>query len=108
MGRDLPAFKKLAKQRVYNVRPVIEIEACGFRVIGGLLESFLAAVHDKAANGDKMSPRSRTIVGLMPEGCCKQGMDFHERLHAVTDSVSGMTDSYALTMYQRLYGISLP
>lgn len=102
------AFKTLAQQKVYGVRSVIEIEACGFRVIGGLLESFLDAVHDAISNGDEMSPRGRTIVSLMPEGCWNPRMDYRERLHAVTDSVSGMTDSYALTMYQRLYGISLP
>ncbi|MEQ1592590.1 MAG: deoxyguanosinetriphosphate triphosphohydrolase [Thiobacillaceae bacterium] len=108
LAAGFKAFKTLAQQRVYGVRPVIEIEACGFRVIGGLLESFLDAVYDAASNGDKMSPRSQTIAGLMPEGCWNHGMDYRERLHAVTDSVSGMTDSYALTMYQRLYGISLP
>lgn len=108
LAAGFKAFKTLAQQKVYGVRPVIEIEACGFRVIGGLLESFLDAVHDAASNGDKMSPRSKTIAGLMPEGCWNHGMNFRERLHAVTDSVSGMTDSYALTMYQRLYGISLP
>lgn len=101
-------FKTLAKKRVYSVRPVVEIEACGFRVIGGLLECFLDAVDDAASKGGKMSPRSRTVVGLMPEGCWGEGMDFAKRISAVTDTVSGMTDSYALTMYQRLFGISLP
>lgn len=108
LAAGFKAFKTLAQQKVYGVKPVIEIEACGFRVIGGLLESFLDAVHDAASNGDKMSPRSQTIAGLMPEGCWNHGMDYQEMLHAVTDNVSGMTDSYALTMYQRLYGISLP
>jgi dGTPase len=108
LAAGFKAFKTLAKEKVYSVRPVIEIEACGFRVIGGLLESFLDAVDDAASNGGKMSPRSRTIAGLMPENCWNHGMDFQQRLHAVTDNVSGMTDSYALTMYQRLYGISLP
>lgn len=108
LAAGFKGFKTLAQQKVYGVRSVIEIEACGFRVIGGLLESFLDAVHDAASNGGKMSPRSRTIASLMPEGCWNHGMNYRERLHAVTDSVSGMTDSYALTMYQRLFGISLP
>lgn len=108
LAAEFEAFKKLARNRVYNVRPVIEIEACGFTVIGGLLEAFLDAADDYASNGREMSARSRTIIALMPEGCCQPGMGYEERLYAVTDAVSGMTDSYALTMYQRLYGISLP
>lgn len=102
------AFKTLAKQKVYNVRPVIEVEACGFTVIGGLLEAFMAAVDDAASRGEKMSPRSKTVLALLPDACQVDGMGVVERLHAVTDAVSGMTDTYALTMYQRLHGISLP
>ena len=108
LASGFKAFKTLAKKKVYNVRPVVEIEACGFRVIGGLLECFLDAVDDAASKGEAMTSRSRTVIGLMPEGSWKVGMDFAERIAAVTDTVSGMTDSYALTMYQRLYGISLP
>lgn len=108
LASEFKAFKTLARQRVYNVRPVIEVEACGFTVIGGLLEAFLEAVDEAASKGNKMSPRSGTILSLMPEVCKEDGMTIAERLLAVTDTVSGMTDTYALTMYQRLYGISLP
>lgn len=106
---EFSAFKVLAREKVYSARAVVEVEACGFKVLGGLLEAFLAAVDDFASNGKEgASARSKTMLRLLPEGSDKEGLDFYERALVVTDAVSGMTDSFALTMYQRIHGITLP
>jgi dGTPase len=34
--------------------------------------------------------------------------DLYRRVLAITDFVSGMTDSYAVTLFKKLTGISLP
>lgn len=102
-------FKELAREKVYSARAVLEVEACGFKVLGGLLEAFLSAVDDYASKGAAgASARSKTMLRLLPEGSVRDGLDFYERALVVTDAVSGMTDSFALTMYQRIHGISLP
>lgn len=100
-------FKYLARKKVYSAAPVVEIEACGFKVIGGLLDVFLSAIDDYASHGRECSSMSTTILKLMPEPP-NEGMDFYSRVLAVTDFVSGMADSYALRTYQRIHGISLP
>ncbi|MBL8484875.1 MAG: deoxyguanosinetriphosphate triphosphohydrolase [Rhodocyclaceae bacterium] len=107
LAEQYRAFKALAKRKVYCVKPVVEIEACGFRVLAGLLECFLDAVDDAASKGNAMSARSRSVTSLLPYGSWREGMSTVERLHAATDTVSGMTDSFALATYQRLYGIRL-
>jgi len=106
---EFSAFKERAREKVYSARAVVEVEACGFKVLGGLLEAFLSAVDDYTSNGKaKASARSKTMLRLLPEGSVREDLDFYERALVVTDAVSGMTDSFALTMYQRIHGISLP
>lgn len=106
---EFRAFKDLAREKVYSARAVVEVEACGYKVLGGLLDAFLAAVDDYASGGGKnASPKSKTMLRLLPEGSVREDLDFYERALVATDAVSGMTDSFALTMYQRIHGISLP
>ncbi len=106
---EFRAFKDLAKEKVYSDRAVVEVEACGFKVLGGLLDAFLSAVDEYASKGrDRVSAKSATMLKLLPEGAVKDGLDFYERALVATDAVSGMTDSFAITMYQRIHGISLP
>jgi dGTPase len=101
-------FKEMAKRRVYTARSVLEIEACGFEVIGGLLSAFTDAIQVKATGNSVGKIRSRTILGLLPEGTSIRGLTSYQRVQVVTDFVSGMTDSYAVELYQRIRGIALP
>lgn len=106
---EFQELKNVAKKQVYCSRPVVEIEACGFEVVSGLLSAFSGAVEDKARNHGRPSPRARALLSLLPGG----SDDFHnlsayERTVRVTDFVAGMTDSYAVELYQRIRGISLP
>ena len=32
----------------------------------------------------------------------------YEKMHLIVDFISGMTDSYAVSLYKKLLGISLP
>lgn len=109
LSRELKAFKDLAKQKVYCARPVLEIEACGFEVIAGLLSSFVAAINATANKHGNGLARARPLLGLMP----KTKVDLtrlapYGRTLLATDFVSGMTDSFAVELYQRIRGISLP
>lgn len=109
LSREFKAFKDLAKQKVYIARPVVEIEACGFEVIGGLLDSFVRAIDVKAKGVEKGQARARTLLNLMPKTSVDLGTARpFERTLLTTDYVSGMTDSFAVDLYQRIQGISLP
>lgn len=109
LSKELKAFKDTAMQKVYTARPVLEIEACGFEVIAGLLQSFVGAIDAKAKNHGRGKVRTRTLLGLMPKTNVDLGqLAAYERTLLATDFVSGMTDTFAVELYQRIRGISLP
>ncbi|MBK7983639.1 MAG: deoxyguanosinetriphosphate triphosphohydrolase [Candidatus Competibacteraceae bacterium] len=106
------ALKDCGENQVYVSKPVIEVEAAGFEVLGGLLEAFVTTVNDIAAKGPNASPKSRMLIYLIPEQFAGPGRqpaaDLYRRVLAITDFVSGMTDSYAVALFKKLTGISLP
>ena len=106
------ALKDCGENQVYVSKPVIEVEAAGFEVLGGLLEAFVTTVNDIAAKGPNASPKSRMLIYLIPEqfaGPSRQPVtDLYRRVLAITDFVSGMTDSYAVALFKKLTGMSLP
>lgn len=63
-------------------------------------------------HGPQASSRSRMLIYLIPEPFTGPGRrpsdDPYRRVLAITDFVSGMTDSYAVALFKKLTGISLP
>ena len=106
------ALKECGETQVYVSKPVVEVEAAGFEVLGGLLEAFITTVNDLAAHGSAASPKSRMLIHLIPESFVGSSRipnpELYRRVLAITDFVSGMTDSYAVTLFKKLTGISLP
>jgi dGTPase len=102
-------FKKVGRAKVYNSRPVVEVEACGFEVIGGLLSAFVGAMDDMATRKASATVRSKTLLRLtsFDPDILAASAPYERAVHA-TDYISGMTDSYAVTLYQRIRGIELP
>jgi dGTPase len=103
---------EVAHERIYVAPEVIEIETAGFQVISELLERFISIIDDIAEHGDAASPRSKMMIRLIPEQFIGPGHmpveDDYLRLIRLTDFVSGMTDSYAVSLYKKVTGISLP
>ncbi len=102
----------VARERIYCAQEVVEIQAAGFQVIGDLLERFIQALDDLAERGGGAPPQSRMLARLIPRQF--KGLDGepspepYHRLLQLTDFVSGMTDSYAVSLYKKITGISLP
>lgn len=102
----LDEIKNVSIEKIYKNRPVLEIEAAGFEVLGGLLHVFLPAVFSPN------SPRHRKLLDLIPNqylGRNRSASDTdYEKILNVTDFISGMTDQMAITLYRKIKGISLP
>lgn len=102
----------MARQRIYCAPEVVSIQAAGFQVLSDLLERFSQVIDDVAEAGDHASARSRMIIRLVPEQFIGHNRvpspDPYIRLLLLTDFVSGMTDSYAVSLYKKVTGISLP
>jgi dGTPase len=105
---EFRAFTALERRKVYTARPVVEVLACGAEVISGLLETFVEALEVEAGQRRGGAWRARTLRRLMPGALVPaQELNAYARLLQATDFVSGMTDSFALALFQRIRGISL-
>jgi dGTPase len=102
---------RLSRERIYNTPRGVEIEAAGFEVLGGLLDVFVSALNE-LGSGQKPAPRAKKILQLVPPESLGPNRtpdsDAYHRLLKMLDFVSGMTDRYAVTLYKKVRGISLP
>jgi dGTPase len=101
---QLEEIKMLSRKKVYASPNVLQIEAAGFEVLGGLLEKVVPAL---VGNYKNKTSAEKKILQLIPPQFTK-GQSRYGQLLGATDFVSGMTDSYAVTLYRRLRGIELP
>jgi dGTPase len=103
-NNEFKAIKTLSREKVYAAPNVLYIEAAGFEVLGGLLDKVVPAL---VGIGCSISSTEKKILEIIPEQF-RKGKTHYERLLSATDFVSGMTDSFAVTLYRRLRGIELP
>jgi dGTPase len=109
---EMEQLIEVAREKIYCTPQVVEVEAAGFQVIGELLENLIQVLDDIAEHGANATPKSLMTQYLVPEQFIGTGRtpsdDFYLRLLGLTDFVAGMTDSYAVSLYKKLTGISLP
>jgi dGTPase len=89
-------------KEIYNHRTVVEIEIAGYKILGTLLEEFTGAILNPA------NPLSQKILMLIPAQYEPQTGSTYHRIQSAVDFISGMTDVYALDLYRKIKGISLP
>ena len=93
---------KTAWSRIYCAREVVDIELAGNRIVSFLMD----VLTDAVMNPDKNY--SRLLLEIIPEQYNTRARDPYGRLQSVLDHISGMTDVYALDLYRKLNGHSLP
>ena len=92
----------MSGEKIYRSRDVLDIELAGFRIISTLLELMIDAVH---------SPRkaySQLLINRVSSQYNINADTLYERIQAVLDYVSGLTDVFALDLYRKINGNSLP
>lgn len=110
---SIPGVMQACRKDTMNIRdPQVEVQAAGFQVIGELLERFIESLDDLAEQGDQADARSQMLSHLIPAQFKgdREGLspNLYLRLLQLTDYISGMTDSYAVSTYKKITGISLP
>ena len=96
------ACSRKAYQSIYRSKDVVDIELAGFKVIMTLLDLLIDAV---------MSPEktySQLLMNRVSEQYEIDATSLYGRIQAVLDYLSGMTDIYALDLYRKINGNSLP
>lgn len=99
------AYRRSARiswDRIYCAPDVVDIELAGNRIITFLLEKLIHAVLNPELN------YSRLLLSRVPTQYDTAAPSLYERVLAVLDHLSAMTDVYALDLYRKLNGTSLP
>jgi dGTPase len=102
---DLALIRKIndcSVRTVYSYKSVLEIEVAGYHVIGGLLKAFVAAVLKPKHS------RSEKLLQLIPRQFPIDGQNLYHDVQSVVDFISGMTDLYAMDLYRKITGITIP
>ena len=87
---------------IYKAKDVLDIELAGHRIIGLLLDVLMDAIRDP----DK--EYSKLLLTRVPDQYEVQDPSLYTRVLAILDYISGMTDIYALDLYRKITGMSLP
>lgn len=94
--------EKTAVAKIYRSSEVLDVELAGYKIILTLLEDLVAAV---------LSPEkaySQQLLMRIPEQYETNAPTVYGKIMAVLDYISGMTDIYALDLYRKITGMSIP
>lgn len=94
--------QRISFNKIYKSKEVVDIEIAGYNIIYTLIDKEIEAVF----NADKAY--SKQLLARIPSQFAVSAESPYERILAVLDHVSGMTDVYALDLYRKIQGISLP
>lgn len=89
-------------RRIYNSKIVLDVELSGYKI----METLMRDLTEAAVNPSKF--HSQQLIRRFSSQYDIQSPDLETRIMAVIDYISGMTDVYALDIYQKINGISLP
>ena len=93
---------KVAVEKIYRSRDVLDIELAGFHVISTLLELMIDAVQSPE------KAYSELLINRVSSQYDIHSPTLYGKIQAVLDYISGMTDVYALDLYRKIKGNSLP
>ena len=96
------ACEEMARGRIYCCKEVTDIDLAGYHIIYTLLDLMTDAV---------LSPEkaySSLLLGQVSPQYRLRAPRLYDRIMGVLDYLSGMTDVYALDLYRKINGHSLP
>lgn len=105
----LRKFTKEVAKYNFDSKSVAKMELLGENVLSFLLDNFVDAVNSK--NRNKSNTKEGKLYNIISSHykykyeTSSYKNDEYNRLMLVTDYISGMTDTYALTLYQELKGV---
>lgn len=93
---------QVSVDKIYTSKAVLDVELSGYKIMETLMETLIGA----AAEPQKF--HSKQLIRRFSSQYDIQNPNLEDRIMAVIDYISGMTDIYALDIYQKINGISLP
>ncbi|MEM9213554.1 MAG: dGTP triphosphohydrolase [Cyanobacteria bacterium P01_F01_bin.150] len=100
-GHVLKDIKVITKDQIFDNVKVLKIRIAAYEVLGTLFQEFITS-----AFGD--SDKGQLLWQILPEQYQSQSSDSaYIKILKITDYISGMTDSFATSLFQQLKGMSL-
>ena len=99
------AYRRCASfslERIYRSKVVLDVELSGYKIMETLMQQMTEAI----MHPDRYY--SQQLIERVSSQYAINSNDLETRIMAVIDYISGMTDVYALDVYQKINGISLP
>ena len=96
------ACTALSYGKIYHSKPVLDVELSGYNI----METLLTALVEAAVEPQRYY--SRQLIQRFSSQYDINSPNLETRIQAVIDYISGMTDLFALDVYQKIKGISLP
>lgn len=103
--QEREAYRQCAQtsmQKIYRSKLVLDVELSGYKIMETLMETLT----DAAVNPERF--HSRQLISRFSSQYEINNEKLETRIMSVIDYISGMTDVYALDIYQKINGISLP
>ena len=103
--RQRKAYERCCRvsfEKIYRSKPVLDVELAGYKIMETLMDQMTEAV----LQPDRYY--SQQLICRVSSQYDIHAADLESRIMAVLDYISGMTDVYALDVYQKINGISLP
>lgn len=92
----------VAYKKIYRAKEVLDIELAGYHIFSQLI----GILTDAVINQDHAY--SKLLLQRIPEQYDTNAPTTYGRIQCVLDYISGMTDVYALDLYRKITGMSLP
>lgn len=93
---------KTAYEKIYCAKEVLDIELAGYHIFSHLIDSLTEAVMSQG------HAYSKLLLRRIPEQYDTKAPTTYGKIQCVLDYISGMTDVYALDLYRKITGMSLP
>jgi dGTPase len=101
-GKAYKVCSEVAYKKIYVSRDVVDIELAGYHIFGYLLETIIDAMMNLEHSYSKL------LLSRVPEQYEVHAPTIYGKIQCALDYISGMTDVYALDLYRKITGQSLP
>lgn len=91
-----------AYKKIYRAKEVLDIELAGYYIFSHLIDTLTEAVMNQG------HAYSKLLLQRIPEQYDTNAPTTYGKVQCVLDYISGMTDVYALDLYRKITGMSLP
>jgi dGTPase len=96
------ACSSVAYRKIYCAREVLDIELAGYHIFSQLIDILTEAVMNPGHS------YSLLLLQHIPEQYDIHALSIYGKIQCILDYISGMTDVYALDLYRKVTGLSLP